>query len=187
MKNVFVLAAALLVAACGARGEDTAAPEAARCRAPPPRSPLTSSSVTSARCLPIDLEGRSPGTPGEASTVAYLTRELQRMGLEPGNPNGTYIQEVPLVGITSTWTASVEVNGKTIPMRFADDYALHRYGRAGHARRCSDIVCVGNGVVAPEYKVGRLQGPRACAVKSDGGMVDNGQPPPYEHMNRRAI
>ena len=30
MKNVFVLAAALLVAACGPGGEDSAAPEAAR-------------------------------------------------------------------------------------------------------------------------------------------------------------
>src|SRR5688500_9505413 len=38
------------------------------------------------RALSADrFEGRGPGTPGEDSTVAYLTRELHRIGLEPGN------------------------------------------------------------------------------------------------------
>jgi Zn-dependent M28 family amino/carboxypeptidase len=99
-----------------------------------------------------DFEGRSPGTAGEASTVAYLTRELQRMGLDPGNPNGTFIQEVPLVGITSTWTSSVDVNGRTIPMRFPDDFAPASLRIEPETRvDRSDILFVGYGVVAPEY------------------------------------
>src|SRR5215210_4052823 len=39
-------------------------------------------------------EGRSPGTRGEDSTIAYLTRQFKRLGLQPGNPDGTYIQQV---------------------------------------------------------------------------------------------
>ena len=44
------------------------------------------------------FEGRGPGTPGEEKTVAYLSHEFEEMGLKPGNPNGTYVQDVPLVG-----------------------------------------------------------------------------------------
>ena len=68
------------------------------------------------------------------------------------NPDGTYIQEVPLVGITSTWTASVDVKGRTIPMRFPDDYAPASPRIEPETRiEGSDIVFVGYGVVAPEY------------------------------------
>ena len=45
-----------------------------------------------------EFEGRGPGTPGEEKTVAYLTDQFQKMGLKPGNPDGTFVQAVPLVG-----------------------------------------------------------------------------------------
>src|ERR1700704_1702434 len=48
-----------------------------------------------------EFEGRSPGTHGEDLTVAYLTEQFKKMGLKPGNPDGTYVQKVPLVGYTS--------------------------------------------------------------------------------------
>ena len=47
-----------------------------------------------------EYEGRGPGTPGEDKTIAYLTGQLRAMGLKPGNPDGTYIQNVPLAGIS---------------------------------------------------------------------------------------
>ena len=47
------------------------------------------------------FEGRAPGTRGEDSSVAFLQREFQRYGLAPGNPDGSFIQRVPLVGTTS--------------------------------------------------------------------------------------
>src|SRR5262245_66591999 len=45
-------------------------------------------------------EGRAPGTKGEDLTVTYLTDQFKNAGLEPGNTDGTYVQKVPLVGIT---------------------------------------------------------------------------------------
>src|SRR5213592_3238486 len=49
-----------------------------------------------------DMEGRAPGTAGEEKTVAYLETQFKQIGLQPGNPDGTFIQKVPLVGITGT-------------------------------------------------------------------------------------
>ena len=99
------------------------------------------------------MEGRAPGTPGEEKTVAYLTRQFQALGLKPGNPDGTWIQRVDLIGYTSRPTASITAGGKPIPLSFPDDYV----GNSRHNRRetkidNSDVVFVGYGVVAPEYK-----------------------------------
>ena len=47
-----------------------------------------------------EFEGRGPGTKGEELTVAYLTDQFKKLGLKPGNTDGSYIQKVPLVGIT---------------------------------------------------------------------------------------
>src|ERR1044072_7781529 len=47
-----------------------------------------------------EYEGRGPGTKGEELTVKYLTEQYQRLGLKPGNPDGTYVEKVPLGGFT---------------------------------------------------------------------------------------
>ena len=47
-----------------------------------------------------DFEGRAPGSLGEAKTVDYLKEKFEELGLEPGNPNGQWVQPVPLVGLT---------------------------------------------------------------------------------------
>ena len=47
-----------------------------------------------------EFEGRAPGSEGETKTVAYLTEQFSALGLTPGNPDGTWVQDVPLVGIT---------------------------------------------------------------------------------------
>src|SRR2546429_311577 len=51
------------------------------------------------------FEGRAPGSKGEELSVQYITGQFQKLGLKPGNPNGTYTQEVPLAGIFGTPTA----------------------------------------------------------------------------------
>src|SRR3954471_10900802 len=59
-----------------------------------------------------EFEGRAPGTPGEDKTIAYLESEFRRLGLKPGNPNGSFIQNVPLIGITSDTDLNFSVGGK---------------------------------------------------------------------------
>src|SRR4051794_25822872 len=43
-----------------------------------------------------EFEGRAPGTPGEDRSVDYLTGQFRALGLKPGNPDGTFLQSVPL-------------------------------------------------------------------------------------------
>ncbi|PSR54920.1 peptidase M28 [Adhaeribacter arboris] len=97
-------------------------------------------------------EGRAPGTKGEDSTVAYLTRQFKQLGLAPGNPNGTYIQDVPLYGFAAQPTASFTANGKKINLSFPNDYVAfsHQYKPRVTVTN-SDMVFVGYGIVALEY------------------------------------
>ncbi len=97
-------------------------------------------------------EGRAPGTRGEDSTVAYLTRQFKQLGLQPGNPNGTYIQEVPLYGYTAQPTASFTAYGQKINLQFPQDYvAMSQQYKPRVTVANSDMVFVGYGIVAPEY------------------------------------
>jgi len=99
-----------------------------------------------------EFEGRAPGTPGEDKTVAYMQGEFINLGLKPGNPDGTYIQQVPMDGVTSTPTISFEIGGKTITPAVLNDYvAVSRHTVPLVEVKDSPIVFVGYGVVAPEY------------------------------------
>jgi hypothetical protein len=46
------------------------------------------------------FEGRGPGSNGENLTIKYMEDQFRADGLEPGNPDGTFLQNVPLVSIT---------------------------------------------------------------------------------------
>jgi Zn-dependent M28 family amino/carboxypeptidase len=99
-----------------------------------------------------EFEGRAPGTPGEDRTVAYLTAEFQKLGLAPGNTDGTYIQAVPMVGIISKPSVSVAVGGTRMELTPINDcIANSRHVVPQVAVKDSDIVFVGYGVVAPEF------------------------------------
>jgi Zn-dependent M28 family amino/carboxypeptidase len=99
-----------------------------------------------------EYEGRGPGTKGEELTVKYLTEQYQRLGLKPGNPDGTYVQKVPLVGFAGQPTASFTAGAKKIVLEFPKDYvAVSRRFVPESKVENSDIVFVGYGVVAPEY------------------------------------
>jgi Zn-dependent M28 family amino/carboxypeptidase len=99
-----------------------------------------------------EYEGRGPGTKGEELTVKYLTEQYQRIGLKPGNPDGTYVQKVPLVGFTGAPTASFTAGSKQINLTFPKDYvAVSRRFVPESKVENSDMVFVGYGVVAPEY------------------------------------
>src|SRR6188474_3415119 len=99
-----------------------------------------------------EYEGRGPGTKGEELSVKYLTEQFQRLNLKPGNPDGTFVQKVPLVGFTGAPTASFTVGSKQISLTFPTDYvAVSRRFVPESKVENSDMVFVGYGVDAPEY------------------------------------
>jgi len=99
-----------------------------------------------------EFEGRAPGSAGEEKTVAYLVTELKKLGLQPGNPDGTYIQNVPLVGISSTPTLSFTLDGRTLSMENINDFvgpSSRLVPQVG--AKDTEVVFVGYGIVAPEF------------------------------------
>ncbi len=100
-----------------------------------------------------EFDGRGPGTEGERKTVAYLTEQFRSMGLKPGNPDGTYVQNVPLVGFRATKVVgSFSTRGGPIPLTFPEDLvAISRRMEDTTKVEGSDVVFVGYGIVAPEY------------------------------------
>lgn len=98
------------------------------------------------------FEGRAPGTSGEQKTVDYLIQEFKGMGLLPGNPDGTYIQDVPLVGVTSKIATTITAGDQTFTPVPVNDYsAISRRVTPKIEVKPTELVFVGYGVVAPEY------------------------------------
>ena len=100
-----------------------------------------------------EFEGRAPGTPGEDKTIAYLTGQFQKMGLKPGNPDGTFVQSVPLVGFQAKRVeGAFQAGGHPIGLSFPNDFVGVSRRNADEVKvEKSDVVFVGYGVVAPEY------------------------------------
>jgi Zn-dependent M28 family amino/carboxypeptidase len=98
-------------------------------------------------------QGRGPGTKGEELSVAYLTDQFKKMGLKPGNPDGTYIQKVPLVGITPEPAPLIFSKGDAhTELKWKDDVvAWTKHVAATASIENSELVFVGYGVVAPEF------------------------------------
>src|SRR5438094_2541998 len=99
-----------------------------------------------------EFEGRSPGTKGEDLSVKYITDQFKKIGLKPGNPDGTYTQQVPLAGIKSEPRMSFVIGDKTMDLKYADDFVASSARLQPEIKiEKSDVVFVGYGVVAPEY------------------------------------
>ena len=99
-----------------------------------------------------EFEGRAPGTKGEELSVKYISDQFKKIGLKPGNPDGTYTQEVPLAGIKSEPRMSFAIGDKTIDLKYPDDFVASSARLQPEIKvDKSDVVFVGYGIVAPEY------------------------------------
>ena len=99
-----------------------------------------------------EFEGRAPGSHGEELSVKYISAQFKTLGLRPGNPDGTYVQEVPLAGIKSAPTAAFTVGGQTTTLHYPEDFVASSERLQPEIKvDKSEVVFVGYGVVAPEY------------------------------------
>jgi len=98
--------------------------------------------------------GRAPGTEGETKSVAYITAQAKAIGLEPGNPDGTYTQTVKLWGILpGANTLTLIANGHAQPLGAGIDYVVWSALPDPKINIApTGVVFVGYGVVAPEYR-----------------------------------
>jgi Zn-dependent M28 family amino/carboxypeptidase len=97
------------------------------------------------------LEGRKPGTRGGELAAKYIAAQFERLGLEPAGDSGTYYHNVPI--ITLTPEPSMKVAGSTpTELTYRKDYVLWSMRNDSTVSTKSDLVFVGYGIVAPEYK-----------------------------------
>ncbi len=101
-----------------------------------------------------EFEGRSPGTKGEQLTVQYLVDQMKAAGIEPGNPDGSWTQKVPLVGITPQPQGAFTVaNGaRKQTFSYRDDVVVFSKHVTDEVKlENSELVFAGYGVQAPEF------------------------------------
>src|ERR1700682_3572285 len=67
-----------------------------------------------------EFEGRAPGTKGEELSVNYIIEQFAKAGLKPGNPDGTFVQDVPLAGITSEPTMFFSIGENKTHLKYPD-------------------------------------------------------------------
>jgi Zn-dependent M28 family amino/carboxypeptidase len=162
MKRLTILTV-LVCAAAGCSGtSDTPPPQQTSAAAPAPVLPVASlpkidpqAILEHVKVLSSDeYEGRAPGTNGEALSVKYLEDQFKKAGLKPGNSDGTYVQNVPLVGILGKEARPFTVTKGTRKrtLKWSDDVVAwtKRVGD-GASIDGSDVVFAGYGVVAPEF------------------------------------
>ena len=71
------------------------------------------------------FEGRGPGQGSEPLVVAYIAKQMERAGLKPAGPNGSWYQDVPMVRLTREFaTAGVRVAGANVPLRAGQEVTV---------------------------------------------------------------
>ncbi len=100
------------------------------------------------------LEGRGPGTRGDALAQQYLAAQFQLLGLKPAGPNGSYLQPFDLVGMTGhPETLTFTAPQGSLALRFHEDFIASSGVQAGESvLQDSELVFVGYGIQAPEYE-----------------------------------
>lgn len=106
------------------------------------------------RTMTDDLfEGRAPGTVGEERTIGYLVARFRALGLEPGGPDGNWLQPVRLLHTRLGTPRRLEVSapGGAMPLTLGTDAYLSTL-RSEPLAQVADapLVFVGYGVSAPE-------------------------------------
>src|SRR3984957_20620269 len=100
------------------------------------------------------LEGRGTGQRGGDIAAEYIATQFAEYGLKPAGDHGTYMQRVPLVGITTlpeTQFSLVPKQGETMNLKPLDEYVAYDQTQQAQSDVDADIVFVGYGIEAPEY------------------------------------
>ncbi len=104
-----------------------------------------------------ELEGRGPGTRGDVLATGYIASQFEAMGLEPAGDGGSYFQKVSLLGITtdpdaSSFSFTKEGASQIGPLAYRDELVGGNQSQEQSVTIDSELVFVGHGVMAPEYR-----------------------------------
>src|ERR1700751_1774228 len=102
-----------------------------------------------------ELEGRGTGQKGGDLAADYIAAQFKSYGLHPAGENGTYFQNVPMVGVKTlpgTTFALALANGAPLDLKELDDYVTTNELQTESADIDAPIVFVGYGITAPEFQ-----------------------------------
>jgi Zn-dependent M28 family amino/carboxypeptidase len=110
------------------------------------------------------LEGRGPGLRGSEIAAQYIATQFALYGLKPGGDNGTYLQQINMVGmnaIPEKTTMSIippkRPEGQigimlySYDLKYGDDYTVSNRTLTPAVDIDAPIVFVGYGIDAPEF------------------------------------
>src|SRR5580698_3582678 len=110
---------------------------------------------THVRFLSHDLlEGRGTGQRGGDIAAEYIAAQFALYGLKPAGENGTYLQKVPMVGITPGADTRFTLrpnDGQPIDLKPLDEYVAYDQTQQPESTIDAEIVYVGYGIEAPEF------------------------------------
>jgi Zn-dependent M28 family amino/carboxypeptidase len=100
------------------------------------------------------LEGRGTGQRGGDIAAEYIATQFALYGLKAVGDNGSYLQKVPMVGITpaAETTFSLVSSKGAVDLKPLDQYVAYDQTQQPQSEVDADVVYVGYGIEAPEYK-----------------------------------
>ena len=100
-------------------------------------------------------KGRGTGQRGGDIAAEYIATQFALDGLKPAGDNGTYMQKVPMVGITlapGTTFSLVPAKGRARELKLLSEYVAQDQTQQPDSTVNAEIVYVGYGIEAPEYQ-----------------------------------
>lgn len=130
-----------------------------------------------------EFEGRGTGSPGQEMTVDYLVAQMKGYGLQGGMDDGSYVQDVPLIGQTTTAQTSLKItkNGRVAhSFNYKADFMAWPANMSEEITiDGADLIYVGYGIQAPEENWDDFKG---TDVKGKVLVVKNNDPSSSEDL-----
>jgi hypothetical protein len=105
-----------------------------------------------------DFEGRGPGNAGGKRAAQYIADQMKASGITPAN-KGSYFQNVKMVGIKADPKTVLKVGNESL--KFADEFVATTSAQKPNVSVDADLVFVGYGIDAPNYKWNDYKGDAA--------------------------
>jgi Zn-dependent M28 family amino/carboxypeptidase len=107
------------------------------------------------------LEGRGVGVRGGDLATEYIATQLALIGAKPAGDNGTYFQNLTLVGVEPQPTSQLSAatnDGKTLSFKWLDEFVGLTLQQKTDLTFDGEAVFVGHGISAPDYQWDDYQG-----------------------------
>lgn len=100
-----------------------------------------------------ELEGRGTGARGGDIAAEYIATQFELAGLKPLGDKGSFLQNVPMVGITTMpqSTLAVTTPKETLNLRQLDDTVVMDESQKPVSDVESNLIFIGYGITAPEF------------------------------------